>query len=341
MNRPAVSIILPYRNASKTILRCIESIQLQTLKNWELLAINDQSTDSTEKKIQSLLIDDPRVKHYYTNNPGIVSALNIGVERANSNLLARMDSDDVMHPLRLEKQVRFLERHPEVGVIASKVCYKITPGERFGKGFEEYVKWSNSIQEENEISLCRFEESSIVHPSVVYRKMLFKTYGGYCDGAFPEDYELWLRWQSRGVRICKLKDVLLDWYDGENRASRIETRYSKLSFQRAKAKYLKAWLEEHQHHQKKLICWGAGKVAKAQIRLLIENNILVEGIYEVDPKKIGNHFLGIPIWDVKDFNLLGTQFMLVLTGARCVKNKIRKFLEVRNLVYGKHYLFFS
>ena len=341
MNRPAVSIILPYRNASKTIFRCIDSIRLQTLQTWELLAINDQSTDTTEKKIRSVVNDDARVKHYSTSKPGIVSALNLGVERANSDLLARMDSDDVMHPLRLEKQVEFLRRHPDVGVIAAKVCYRINPGQPFGEGFEQYVKWSNSVLEEHEISLYRFEESPIVHPSVVFRKMLFKSYGGYRDGAFPEDYELWLRWQSRGVRICKLKEVLLDWYDGKNRASRIETRYSKTSFQRAKAKYLKAWLEEQQHHKKKLICWGAGKVAKAQIRILIENNILIEGIYEVDPRKISNKFLGIPIWDVKEFNLQSTEFMLVLTGSRNAKDKIKHFLELKNLVYGKHYLFFA
>lgn len=341
MNRPVVSIILPFRNASKTILRCIESIQIQTLENWELLAINDQSTDTTENKIQRLVNDDSRVKYFYTKKPGIVSALNLGVEHAKSELIARMDSDDVMYPLRLEKQIGFLKKHKEVGVIASKVCYKLNFGEPIGKGFEEYVKWSNSIQEVNEISLHRFEESPIIHPSVVFRKMLVKTYGGYRDGPFPEDYELWLRWQSRGVKICKLKEVLLDWYDGEHRASRIENKYSKHSFQRAKAKYIKAWLEEHQYHQKKLICWGAGTVAKVQIRILIENNILVGGIYEVDPKKIGNHFLGIPIFDVKGFNLQSNEFMLVLTGSRSAKNKIRHFLDTRNLVYGKHYLFFA
>tara|TARA_B100001093_G_scaffold430909_1_gene426772 strand:- start:399 stop:1424 length:1026 start_codon:yes stop_codon:yes gene_type:complete len=341
LNRPAVSIILPYRDASKTILRCIKSIQSQTLENWELLAINDQSTDTTENDIRSLASDDPRVKYSHTKKTGIVSALNLGVEGATSDLFARMDSDDVMHPLRLEKQVNFLARHPGVGVIASKVCYKINPGESYGEGFAEYVKWSNSIQREHEISFHRFEESPIVHPSVVFRKMLFKNYGGYRDGPFPEDYELWLRWQSRGVRFCKLKDILLDWYDSENRASRIEIRYSKPSFQRAKAKYLKAWLDEHQHHQKKLIGWGAGKIAKAQIRILIENNILLEKIYEVDPKKIGTHFAGIPILDVRELNLQSTEFMLVLTGSRSAKNKIKDFLGVRNLVYGKHYLFFA
>ena len=111
-------------------------------------------------------------------------------------------------------------------------------------------------------SLFRFEESPIVHPSVVFRKMLFKSYGGYRDGAFPEDYELWLRWQSRGVEVCKLKDMLLDWYDSKNRTSRIEARYSKTSFQRAKGKYLKAWLEEQQHHQKKLDLLGSGTSSK-------------------------------------------------------------------------------
>ena len=341
MNSSAVSIILPYRNASKTILRCIESIQLQTLKNWELLAINDQSTDTTEKKIQSLLNNDPRVKYYSTQKPGIVSALNLGIERASSDLMARMDSDDVMHPLRLEKQVGFLGRHPEIGVLASKVCYKVNHGEPYGGGYEKYVEWSNSILEEYEISLYRFEESTIIHPSVVFRKILFNEYGGYRDGPFPEDYELWLRWQSKGVRFCKLKDVLLNWYDSAKRTSRIEDQYSKSSFQRAKAKYIKAWLEEQQHQHKKLVCWGAGKVAKSQIRMLIENKISVEGIYEVDPKKIGNHFLGIPILDFKSFNLQSSEFMLILTGSRSAKNKIRRFLELRNLVYGKHYLFFA
>ena len=95
---PKVSIILPFKNSSRTIRDCINSILRQNLIHWELIAIDDHSTDSSFSILKTLRKGDKRITILKNPGDGIVDSLNFGIKKANTQLIARMDADDIMHP---------------------------------------------------------------------------------------------------------------------------------------------------------------------------------------------------------------------------------------------------
>ena len=339
MTLPLVSILLPFRNAERTIDRCLESIIGQSLHDWELIAVDDGSTDKSYEIIGSYAQTDSRIKLHSSKGNGIVDALNQGISVSLSHLIARMDADDVMHPQRLMKQCEYLLKNQEVAVLASKVTYLKGRLSGSGKGYEDYVRWSNQVCSASEISLRRFEESPIVHPSVTFRKAVIQQSGNYKKGHFPEDYELWLRLLSRGVVFEKLNQCLLGWFDHEERSSRKESNYSKINFQKIKAEFCLKWLKEKNIcNKRKVSIWGAGKIAMSQLKYLVDLGLKIYRIYEVDPKKFGIDTMGNKVLGYDGINKNNNEFILVLSGARVAKLKIFEFLHKRGFKYGENYI---
>ena len=117
-NRPLVSVLLPFRNAAATLADCIESILAQTLTDFEIIAVNDFSTDASSNIL--LRYRDERIRLVDNQQRGLVPALNTGLAHCSATLVARMDADDIMHTGRLEKQYRYMRRHPEVTLLATR-----------------------------------------------------------------------------------------------------------------------------------------------------------------------------------------------------------------------------
>ena len=139
-NQPVASIVLPYRNSARTLDRCLTSILKQTLKNWEIIAVNDCSKDHSLQVLESFQKIDNRIKSFNSPGKGIVEALNFGISSANSEIIIRMDSDDEMQPDRIKEQVDFLNANSSAGLISSKVLYKAESTQAFtGKGYSLYV----------------------------------------------------------------------------------------------------------------------------------------------------------------------------------------------------------
>ena len=132
-----------------------------------------------------------------------MNALNQGLEESTSELIARMDSDDEMHPARLLEQVSFLDNRDDIGLVATMVKH-VPSGDHDTRGHQNYVNWTNTIISSRDISTNRFIESPFAHPSVMFRKELISRYGGYQNGDFPEDYELWLRLLRNNVKMEKI-----------------------------------------------------------------------------------------------------------------------------------------
>ena len=340
--KPVASIVLPYWNAERTLNRCLNSILNQTCRDWELIAVNDFSSDNSVKIIEGLQKIDSRIKSLHSPTKGIVEALNFGISSSASGIIIRMDSDDEMHPDRIRKQIEFLNANPDIGLVSSKVSYKLENSEDFsGKGYSLYVDWINGVLSNEEIKLHQFEESPFAHPSVAFRKVLIHQYGGYREGNFPEDYELWLRWLSKGVKMQKLNSNLIQWHDSKGRLSRTGVCYSEDAFQEVKALYLGKWLEQSGIKQKKISCWGLGKIAKRQIHHLSVNHVNISKFYEVDPRKVGNSYHVSPIYSINEIRKDKKEFILVLTGSRGAKEEIQKFLTGKGLSLGTDYLFIA
>jgi glycosyltransferase involved in cell wall biosynthesis len=129
---PLVSIAMPVRNCERTVRRAVNSILRQSLSNWELLLLDDGSTDGTLEIARSIC--DPRIRLFADGQQmGLVPRLNEAVRLAEGNLLARMDGDDVAFPDRLRRQVEFLDEHPEVDLAGCGVLVFRSGGEVLGK----------------------------------------------------------------------------------------------------------------------------------------------------------------------------------------------------------------
>lgn len=337
-SNPEVSVIMPAFNAGIFISEAIESIRLQTLRNWELIVIDDGSVDDTVAIVRKMAIGDPRIRLIHQEHQGIEVALNLGLANAKSRLIARMDADDICHPDRLEKQVDYLWEHPEVGVISS--CVKLIEREERSEGLHAYVEWVNSLQTHEQISLGRFIDAPLIHPSVCFRKELITAHGGYRQGDFPEDYELWLRWLHGGVRMEKLPDVLLGWRDHSGKLTRTDQRYREAALWEIKGKALHQWMDKHVEDTRDLLIWGSGR--KTRSRLSFLEGILEQrgqaAFIDVDPKKIGQLIHGVPVIGPEALEEYPRAFVLAMVGSRGARDLIREKLKRQGKREGEDFL---
>jgi glycosyltransferase involved in cell wall biosynthesis len=197
---PAASVILPCHNAAATIDETLESLARQTLADFEVIAVNDGSTDATGERLTAWAARDSRFRVFSQPHGGVVAAANAALERASAPFIARMDSDDRAHPQRLEKQVACLRAHPDVAVVGSWVRAFHEDGVR--EGYRIYIEWLNSLVTDADIRREIFVESPLANPSTMLRREWFERMGGYHDYGWPEDYDLWLRMYLAGAKFA-------------------------------------------------------------------------------------------------------------------------------------------
>ena len=203
MRTPAVSVVLPLYNAAAFLREAIDSVLAQTFTDFELIIINDGSTDSSERIVRSYA--DPRIRFlHHDRNRGLVAVLNEGIERAKGRYIARMDADDIMLPGRLSKQEAFLKEHPEIDLVAAHVELMNVDGETTGV-------WDTdrAVVSEDEIRAMMPRTNCIAHPTVLFRSSSLGSLRYDPRMTEGEDWELWLRMLSRGLRIAKIPEVLL------------------------------------------------------------------------------------------------------------------------------------
>jgi glycosyltransferase involved in cell wall biosynthesis len=348
----AVSVVLPVHNAAATVARAVASVQAQTFADWELLAVDDGSTDATRAILLELAASDPRVRVLDIARAGIVAALNAGVAAASSPLIARMDADDEAHPERLAVQYRFLQENPDIGVVG---CLVEFGGDRAASaGYALHVDWINTLVGPEQIALNRFVEAPFAHPSVMFRQQLVEDHGGYRDGDFPEDYELWLRWLDADVRMAKVPRPLLTWYDRPDRLSRTDKRYDPEAFFRLKAVWLAEWLRRAEQDRslqarydrgpdaaspiRPIYVWGAGRPTRQRAAYLESHGIAIAGYLDVDAKKTGKKVAGRPVLPASALPPADEAFVLGYVSTRGARDHIRAELVRRGYREGRDFL---
>lgn len=197
---PKISVIMPTYNAEKHLHQAIDSILNQTFKEFEFLIMNDGSTDSTQKILEEYAKKDPRIKLFHQANQGLVKTLNTLANKASTNLLARMDADDIANPTRLEKQYNHLLKHPKTVLLGTKTDLIDEQNNSTGQSLtfeEDFI---------NRWFLCLYPP--VTHSSVVMCKDAFDQAGKYQEHEFPaEDYGLWTRLKRFG-QIENLGEIL-------------------------------------------------------------------------------------------------------------------------------------
>ncbi len=172
----------------------------------------------------------------------------------------------------------------------------------------------------------------------MFRRELVERFGCYRAGPFPEDYELWLRWMERGVRMAKLEETLLDWRERPNRLTRIDPRYSVDAFYRTKAPYLYRWLERHNPHHPAVIVWGSGRTSRQRLRFLTDLGVRVETYVDIDPRKIGQRISEVDVIGPEGLPEPGRCFVLAWVGSRGARELIERELSRQQRRRGAHYL---
>lgn len=197
-----ISVIMPAYNAEKYIGEAIESILNQSFTDFEFIIVNDGSTDNTKDIILSY--SDPRVVYLENEkNSGIVVTLNKGIDNATGEYIARMDSDDISLPTRFEKQIDFMENHPEIGVLGTAI-------KTFGEDIQGQIINFNTAP--NRLKADLLFSTNIAHPSVMLRKSVIDEYNIRYDLEYAgvEDFLMW--WNlSQKTQIATLSEVLLNY----------------------------------------------------------------------------------------------------------------------------------
>ena len=315
---PQISVVLPCRDAAAYLPACIASLTRQTFRNFEVITIDDGSKDYTPEILSGWQADDPRVRAITQPPLGLVAALNRGLQEARGRIIARMDADDISHPLRLEMQAALLSN---AGVDLASCLVRCFPRARMRLGMLRYEQWLNSLITHEEIVRDLFVESPLAHPSVMLRTEALRALGGYRDCGWPEDYDLWMRAYAGGLRFAKVPRHLYWWRERADRLSRVNAAYSPAAFRQCKVHYLKAM---HLRGATRVTIWGAGKEGKALARHLRRAGVEVAAFVDIDPHKIGNTVLGAPVAGVA--NLTRERYLLVAVGAHGAREEIRAYL---------------
>lgn len=197
---PLVSVILPVYNAERFIRESVDSILSQTYGDFELIIINDGSTDNSLSVLES--IRDPRIVLISQQNKGLAATLNYGLTLAKGEFIARQDNDDLSLPSRFEKQLAFLQSNPAVDVVGTWAEIMDETGKATGK-FHRHP--TDSLQ----LKFRLLFDNPFVHSSVMFRKSIVTKAGNYdTDRSIFEDYNLWSR-IARISQVANIPEVLL------------------------------------------------------------------------------------------------------------------------------------
>ena len=200
---PQITVVMPVRNGARWLGEAVESVVAQTFSDWELIAIDDGSTDETPRTLGDWEARDRRIRTIRQDALGLVAALNRGLAEARAPLLARLDADDRALPQRLDRQLRHLDAHPDIGLLGSWAQKIDERGARRGQ--------LKPATQPDELSRALPQGNPFVHSSVMFRTELVRRLNGFRP-AFraAEDYDLWLR-IAETAKLANLPEVLIEY----------------------------------------------------------------------------------------------------------------------------------
>jgi glycosyltransferase involved in cell wall biosynthesis len=278
---------MPVKNTAPFLSECLDSICSQTYSNWELLAVNDFSSDNSREILAFYAQNDSRIKLIENREHGIVPALQMAYEQSKGRFITRMDSDDINEPSKYETMLLQLKKSGTGHIAMGKVKYFSEEGVK--DGFMKYEQWLNRLIETGNCFDEIYKECPIPSPCWMLYKEDLAMMGGICTSLIPEDYDLAFRIYQNGLKCLPASQVLLNWRDRPQRTSRTHSDYTNEKMLLLKCHY---FLEIDFDVNKNVILWGAGNRGKFIANYLVKHKVSFTWVCN-NEKKIGHDIYGV------------------------------------------------
>lgn len=315
---------------------CIDSVINQTYQNWELIAVNDHSTDETPLILQEYAEKDSRIKVFNSVGHRLIPTLQEGYAQAKGILINRMDSDDKMPDYKLQVLVDEWSKYGKGTIIAGGTQHFVDEGV-VGDGFLRYEQWLNEVARTSTHYQEIYQECVIPSHCWIIHKEDFDASGAFDPVIYPEDYDLCFRIYRLGLKVVGIDKILHYWRDRSNRISRTWEEYKDNRYFDMKLRF---FYELDRDLSRPLVLWGAGRNGKDMAKLLHSYDDTFHWVCD-NERKIGKDIYGVILQhfnDVKDIE--NPQIMIVVTSPDG-KKEIREFINSWNKKPVEDYWFFA
>lgn len=329
-----ISIVMPVKNTSLFLEECLNSILNQTYTHWELLAVNDHSTDNSFDILHNYSEKDNRIKVFDNDGKGIIDALSLAYKKSSGELITRMDSDDIMQLQKLELMHADLKQNGKGNIALGLVKY--FSEEQLGEGFSKYESWLNTLTKKGNNFFEIYKECVVPSPCWMVWREDFDKCGGFNSDVYPEDYDLVFRFYRCGLKCLSSNNLLHLWRDYPTRTSRTDQHYADSSFIEIKTNY---FLKLHYDSSRNLVVWGAGKKGKFVAELLLKNDIPFQWICD-NPKKIGKDIYNQKMLPFTALDEIENAQSIVTVASPSAKKEIENYFSDRKQLPMKDYYFF-
>lgn len=251
---PAISILMPVHNCMRYLGAAVDSIRNQSLSAWELIVVDDGSTDGSAEMLDAYARQDSRIMVIHQENRGLPKALNRALREAKAPWIGRMDGDDVAESARFSHQLEFLRARPSVGMVGSGVRLIDPKGRPLGRGCPPIE------HEDIDRELIKGNGSAIYHPTILMRREVLDAVGGYDGTSGLEDLDLFLR-LAEVTQLANLPEPLLHYrlHLGSTNANRRE-RHARMTDEVVRRAHVRRGLDPATAPRRRVLENSAGAV---------------------------------------------------------------------------------
>ncbi len=335
-DQPLVSIIMAVKDTAPYLRACIDSIIAQSYQNWELIAVNDHSTDETPEILAQYAEQDNRIRVYHSDKPRLIPTLQVGYAQARGELINRMDSDDKMPVYKLSLLVSEWLKYGKGTIIAGGTQHFVDEGQ-VGDGFVRYENWLNEVAKNSTHYQQIYQECVIPSHCWIIHKEDFDAVGAFDPIVYPEDYDLCFRMYRKQLRVVGIDAILHYWRDRSSRISRTWDEYKDNRYFDLKLRY---FYELDRDDRRPLVLWGGGRNGKDMARLLQKHNDTFHWVCD-NSKKIGKDIYGVKMQHYADIPSIENPQIIIVVSSPEGKDDILHTLEQWGKQPVKDYWFFA
>ncbi|MFY0686095.1 MAG: glycosyltransferase [Cyclobacteriaceae bacterium] len=261
-----MSIIMPMRNAAIWVADCIDSIIQQFHHDWELIVVDDFSTDGSMQVVLDIGRIDSRIKLYQNEKIGIIGALQLALNHATGTYVTRMDADDLMPADKLSLMVKELDREESGTIVTGLVQY--FSQDEISKGYRKYEDWINEVNLNQLQYQNIYRECVIASPNWMMHRNELVDLGAFSGLSYPEDYDLVFKWYAAGFKFKTIPKITHLWREHPSRTSKVSSDYNQRSFFDLK---IHRFLQIHDKNDE-LVIWGNNTKSKLTTAILDQHS---------------------------------------------------------------------